>query len=567
MTMIADTNAKKTINDFRSTFVRLISKNTNASNNVPSKLEDDMPVTNSTIDNDDNNLVEEKTFADGLNTSSFTVCARVRPMLPHEKEAGDFVACLKTNKENGKGQQQQAKANDNTDQITVCTPKINFRGQPKLETKSFCFDHVFGSDSTNKELAAVVIKPLVKRALDGQVGVIFAYGQTGSGKTHSMNGVMDYLLQSPMLFNTNTCLSFSYIEILGTYINDCLGPNDSRHSSKEAVAIGETMDGRVVVRNVSSHAFHTSEDLLTLVDKAKELRSTAATEKNATSSRSHGIGIITCTDKQTGIEGSLYVIDLAGSERAADSKDHDKERMAETKAINASLSTLKDCIQARTVASKNGRGGDTHIPYRRSKLTLLMKDVFDAGCTRLCSTVVLATCSPLASDISHSANTLKYSSPLCGNGGSNSSGNKAVQMQVDVSDPTLWNNKQVIEWVANTYPSVTKPSTFVGELSGVQLCALPEKEYYSRVENAGISRESSDGADHFDASNISRLAKDVYLAVWTLISDAKTRKRRKDGTIITEEDEEKERLKVIADTEKRARIWAEREKHLVKAVA
>ena len=29
--------------------------------------------------------------------------------------------------------------------------------------------------------------------------------------------------------------------------------------------------------------------------------------------------------------GRLYVIDLAGSERAADSKDHSKERMEETK--------------------------------------------------------------------------------------------------------------------------------------------------------------------------------------------------------------------------------------------
>jgi chromosomal replication initiation ATPase DnaA len=27
-----------------------------------------------------------------------------------------------------------------------------------------------------------------------QVGVVFAYGQTGSGKTHTMNGLMDGLL-------------------------------------------------------------------------------------------------------------------------------------------------------------------------------------------------------------------------------------------------------------------------------------------------------------------------------------------------------------------------------------
>ena len=50
------------------------------------------------------------------------------------------------------------------------------------------------------------------------------------------------------------------------------------------------------------------------------------------------------------------VIDLAGSERAADSKGHDKQRMEETKAVNLSLMALKDCIRARTLASTAGAG-------------------------------------------------------------------------------------------------------------------------------------------------------------------------------------------------------------------
>ena len=50
--------------------------------------------------------------------------------------------------------------------------------------------------------------------------------------------------------------------------------------------------------------------------------------------------------------------------------------MAETKLINVSLMALKDCIRARSIASNPGTSGVPHIPYRRSKLTLLMKDVF-----------------------------------------------------------------------------------------------------------------------------------------------------------------------------------------------
>jgi len=571
----AETKVKKTIYDFHDSYVKLIEKALKSETRTKAR-----PVS---CTGADGNIDTE--MMTNLNTSSFTVCARVRPLLPHDnsQQSGEFVATAARQVKIS----SSSSDDDNTTQkqkkpkITVFTPKITFRGQPKLEPKSFDFDHVFGSESTNEELAALTVEPLVQRAINGQVGVIFAYGQTGSGKTHSMNGVMDHLLRSPLLFNDGKSISFSYIEILGDYINDCLGPNDSLHSSQEMVSIGEMMDGRLVVRNIASHDVQTFTELSLLVEQAKSLRSTAATEKNSSSSRSHGIGIITCTDEETGIEGSLYVIDLAGSERSADTKGHDKERIAETKAINSSLSTLKDCIRARTIASKPGMGG-SHVPYRRSKLTLLMKDVFDAGCKRLCSTVVLATVSPLASDCSHSANTLKYSSPFCDIQDSGGSG-KAIKLQVDTADPVLWSNEQLLEWVMKMYPSLADPSSFVGVLSGVQICALPEKEYYSRVEHSGIvssgcqsftslSKESKEeiGASRItysadDSKNYSsakELAKDLYLSIWTLMSDAKTRKRRKDGSIITMEDEENERLRCAAETKERARIWAEREKHL-----
>ena len=70
-------------------------------------------------------------------------------------------------------------------------------------------------------------------------------------------------------------------------------------------------------------------------------------------------------------DGLLYIIDLAGSERSDDSKGHSKALMDETKEINFSLMSLKECIRARTLASGSG-GASIHVPYRRSKLTLLM---------------------------------------------------------------------------------------------------------------------------------------------------------------------------------------------------
>ena len=58
-----------------------------------------------------------------------------------------------------------------------------------------------------------------------------------------------------------------------------------------------------------------------------------------------------------------YVIDLAGSERAADSKRHSKARMDETKQINLSLMALKECIRARTMASGATSSTDFVLPF------------------------------------------------------------------------------------------------------------------------------------------------------------------------------------------------------------
>jgi Tfp pilus assembly pilus retraction ATPase PilT len=50
------------------------------------------------------------------------------------------------------------------------------------------FDHVFDSNSTQKEVYDLAAKPIIDSVLEGFNGTIFAYGQTSSGKTHTMQG-------------------------------------------------------------------------------------------------------------------------------------------------------------------------------------------------------------------------------------------------------------------------------------------------------------------------------------------------------------------------------------------
>jgi len=70
----------------------------------------------------------------------------------------------------------------------------------------------------------------------------------------------------------------------------------------------------------------------------------------------------------------------------------------ESAEINKSLLALKECIRALDCDS-------VHVPYRASKLTMVLKDCFTRENSR---TVMIATVSPNASSADHTLNTLRY---------------------------------------------------------------------------------------------------------------------------------------------------------------
>jgi len=87
------------------------------------------------------------------------------------------------------------------------------------------------------------------------------------------------------------------------------------------------------------------------------------------------------------LKGKLSLVDLAGSERGTDTKSHNRQRRTESSEINKSLLALKECIRALD----SGKGGSSHVPYRASKLTLILKDCFTS---KLARTTMIATVSP-----------------------------------------------------------------------------------------------------------------------------------------------------------------------------
>jgi kinesin family protein 2/24 len=96
----------------------------------------------------------------------------------------------------------------------------------------------------------------------------------------------------------------------------------------------------------------------------------------------------------------LNFIDLAGSERGADTSNCSRATRLEGAEINTSLLALKEVIRALATG-----GSMTHIPFRGSKLTQVLKDSFVGENSRCC---MVACISPDIGNCEQTLNTLRY---------------------------------------------------------------------------------------------------------------------------------------------------------------
>ena len=164
---------------------------------------------------------------------------------------------------------------------------------------------------------------------------------------------------------------------------------------------------QVQLPGLTEHKANNVDELLNMMSRAHEQRSTGSTGANLESSRSHQVlqlsvqvSTIGKNQKPTAFKkfGQLSFIDLAGSERGADTTNNSKQTRMEGAEINTSLLALKEVI--RSLEKKHG-----HTPFRGSKLTQVLKDSFIGDKTRTC---MVACVSPNMSNCEHTLNTLRY---------------------------------------------------------------------------------------------------------------------------------------------------------------
>jgi len=111
--------------------------------------------------------------------------------------------------------------------------------------------------------------------------------------------------------------------------------------------------------------------------------------------------------------------------------------------INKSLMALKDCIRNRALAVVEPQN-TPHIPYRNSKLTLMLKDSFELESTKHCKTVIIANVSPSVSDLAATKNTLRFIVPI--KIGSGLKKNLDL-LKPDVKNPATWDNQMLRDFL------------------------------------------------------------------------------------------------------------------------
>ncbi|GFO33259.1 kinesin-like protein [Plakobranchus ocellatus] len=314
------------------------------------------------------------------------VCVRKRPLTRREHRAKD----------------EDIVAVESTTTLIVNEPKLAVDLKAYTLQHEFIFDEVFHESCSNEDVYTRAARPLISCIFNGGTATCFAYGQTGAGKTYTMLGDEEipglYLLAGRDIFSIINSGQYgrglhvwiSFFEIYCGQLFDLLNRRNRLHAREDG-------SRQVCIAGLTETEATDVQSLVQTLQYGNSVRSKGATGVNPDSSRSHAILQLDIRNNEDIKVGKISFIDLAGSERASDVTDTDKQTRIEGAEINQSLLALKECIRAIDQDSR-------HTPFRQSKLTHILKDSF-VGNSRTC---MIANISPTQTACENTLNTLRY---------------------------------------------------------------------------------------------------------------------------------------------------------------
>lgn len=278
------------------------------------------------------------------------------------------------------------------------TKVLTADGGPKTFTYDFSYWSHDPSDANFADQDIVmqdIGQVILTNALNGFNGCLFAYGQTGSGKSYSVMGYKDAPGIIPRsvdaIFERKKELEaggdveiqvgISFVEIYNEHVRDLLHPGND---TTELKVMDHPKLG-VYIPGLTEAPCSGPADVNKLMDFGTQKRVVAATQMNATSSRSHAVFTVKAQrlegpkpqgdakDQRKALNAKINLVDLAGSERSTKTGAAGAT-LKEGCAINQSLTSLGMVIKELSEAAAAKGKKKVNVPFRASKLTFLLKD-------------------------------------------------------------------------------------------------------------------------------------------------------------------------------------------------
>ncbi|KAG4197419.1 hypothetical protein ERO13_A05G023000v2 [Gossypium hirsutum] len=298
-----------------------------------------------------------------------------------DKEKANSVAKIKVvvrkrplnKKEIAKKEEDIITIEPNSNALMVHEKKLKVDLTEYVEKHGFIFDAVLNEDVSNEEVYSETVEPIVPLIFNRTKATCFAYGQTGSGKTYTMQPLplkasQDILrLMYHTYRNQGFQLFVSFFEIYGGKVFDLL--ND-----RKKLCMREDGKQQVCIVGLQEYKVLDVQTIKELIERGNATRSTGTTGANEESSRSHAILQLAIKRSADGSEskpprpvGKLSFIDLAGSERGADTTDNDKQ--TRVKSLSKGTNSKKDML-----SSSSNLRESTALPLSSSLRTDTFED-------------------------------------------------------------------------------------------------------------------------------------------------------------------------------------------------
>lgn len=287
---------------------------------------------------------------------------------------------------------------------------INVREKKYDICDDYHYDYCFNEKSTQLDVFNRYLY-VNDGLLNGINYTLLGFGQTGSGKTYSLMGpsnnvgltyrLLDDLLKRISDSKLSYRIKIGIAELCNEELYDLLAPGKPKITIK-------AIDDNVSFRDLKEYEIENNYDITKYLAIGNSNRSIISVESNQFSTRSHYFIIVKVTklnEKGTVFsEGKLTIGDIASFDRTPPpvkvlGKNTPSKR--ETSLTNRSVSSLLKVI---TALRKNSQ----HIPFRDSKLTLLLKNSLKGNC----NVMFLCTVKPTLSSVNDSSQTLQFAQGL-----------------------------------------------------------------------------------------------------------------------------------------------------------